>query len=122
MLIFLEVYMKRLKTIVKYFSIGEILLWGFSVILITISFCLFDKSNYLTLVASLIGVTSLIFNAKGNPIGQILMIIFSLVHRYISFIFKYYGEMLTYVCMTMPMAVFALVSWLTPLLKEIKLK
>lgn len=88
MLIFLEVYMKRLKTIVKYFSIGEILLWGFSVILITISFCLFDKSNYLTLVASLIGVTSLIFNAKGKPIGQILMIIFSLVHGYISFIFK----------------------------------
>lgn len=114
--------MKILKAIVKYFSIGEILLWGFSVILITISFCLFDKSNYLTLVASLIGVTSLIFNAKGNPIGQILMIIFSLVYGYISFIFKYYGEMLTYVCMTMPMAVFALVSWLTPLLKEIKLK
>ena len=122
MLIFLEDYMKILKAIVKYFSIGEILLWGFSVILITISFCLFDKSNYLTLVASLIGVTSLIFNAKGNPIGQILMIIFSLVYGYISFIFKYYGEMLTYVCMTMPMAVFALVSWLTPLLKEIKLK
>ena len=122
MLIFLEDYMKILKAIVKYFSIGEILLWGISVILITISFCLFDKSNYLTLVASLIGVTSLIFNAKGNPIGQILLIIFSLVYGYISFIFKYYGEMLTYVCMTMPMAVFALVSWLTPLLKEIKLK
>lgn len=61
--------MKILKAIVKYFSIGEILLWGFSTILIIISFCLFDKSNYLTLVASLIGVTSLIFNAKGNPIG-----------------------------------------------------
>lgn len=75
--------MKILKAIVKYFSIGEILLWGFSVILITISFCLFDKSNYLTLVASLIGVTSLIFNAKGNPIGQVLMIIFSLVYGYI---------------------------------------
>ena len=106
--------MKILKAIVKYFSIGEILLWGFSTILIIASFCLFDKSNYLTLVASLTGVTSLIFNAKGNPIGQVLMIIFSLVHGYISFIFKYYGEMLTYVCMTMPMAVFALVSWLTP--------
>lgn len=104
--------MKRLKAIIKYFSLGEILLWGFSVILIIISFCIFDRTNYLTLVASLIGVTSLIFNAKGNPIGQILMIIFSLVYGYISFAFKYYGEMLTYVCMTMPMAVFALISWL----------
>lgn len=104
--------MKKLKSIVKYFSAGEILLWSFSVILIVVSFCIFDRTNYLTLAASLIGVTSLIFNAKGNPIGQFLTIVFSLIYGYISFSFKYYGEMLTYVCMTMPMAIFALVSWL----------
>ena len=104
--------MKTLKSIVKYFSIGEMLLWLFSVVLIVASFCVFDRENYLTLAASLIGVTALIFNAKGNPIGQVLMIVFSLVYGYISFMFTYYGEMLTYVCMSMPMAVFALVSWL----------
>ena len=69
--------MKSLKSIVKYFSAGEILLWSLSVILIISSFCIFDRTNYLTLAASLIGVTSLIFNAKGNPTGQILMIVFS---------------------------------------------
>lgn len=111
-LIFFGGYMKSLKSIAKYFSVGEILLWSCSVILIVVSFCIFDKENYLTLAASLIGVTSLIFNAKGNPIGQVLMIIFSLIYGYISFAFKYYGEMLTYVCMTMPMAIFALISWL----------
>ena len=111
-LIFLEIYMKSLKSIVKYFSVGEILLWSFSIILIVTSFCIFDRVNYPTLAASLIGVTSLIFNAKGNPIGQVLMIAFSLLYGYISFVFTYYGEMLTYVCMTMPMAVFALISWL----------
>lgn len=104
--------MKKFKSIVKYFSAGEILLWSLSVILIVVSFCIFDRTNYLTLAASLIGVTSLIFNAKGNPIGQFLTIVFSLIYGYISFSFKYYGEMLTYVCMTMPMAIFALVSWL----------
>ena len=108
----MEVYIKKLKAITKYFSIGEVLLWSLSVILIVSSFCIFDKENYLTLAASLIGVTSLIFNAKGNPFGQVLMIIFSLLYGYISFVFTYYGEMLTYVCMTMPMAVFALISWL----------
>lgn len=108
----MEVYIKKLKAIAKYFSIGEVLLWSLSVILIVSSFCIFDKENYLTLAASLIGVTSLIFNAKGNPFGQVLMIIFSLLYGYISFVFTYYGEMLTYVCMTMPMAVFALISWL----------
>ena len=66
----------------------------------------------MTLCASLIGVTSLIFNAKGNPFGQVLMIIFSILYGIISYSFAYYGEMITYICMTGPMAVFALISWL----------
>lgn len=60
----------------------------------------------------MIGVTSLIFNAKGNPIGQGLMIVFSLLYGVISFTFAYYGEMITYLGMTMPMAFFALIAWL----------
>lgn len=66
----------------------------------------------MTLAASLIGITSLIINAKGNPIGQVLMVVFSLLYGIISFIFHYYGEMVTYLGMTMPMAVVALVAWL----------
>lgn len=95
-----------------YFSKIEIALWLSSVALIVISFCLFDKTNYMTLWASLIGVTSLIFCAKGNPFGQVLMIIFSLFYGIISYNFRYYGEMITYLGMTMPMAIFALISWL----------
>lgn len=66
----------------------------------------------MTLAASLIGVVSLIFSAKGNPIGQLLMVVFSLLYGIISFTFAYYGEMITYLGMTMPMAIFALISWL----------
>ena len=79
---------------------------------ITASFFLSKSSGYLTLAASLIGATSLIFCAKGNPFGQVLMIIFGLIYGFISFGFAYYGEMMTYVGMTVPMAVVALVSWL----------
>lgn len=96
----------------NYFSKAEIILWSCSVMIILISFCLFDRSNYMTLCASFIGVTSLIFNAKGNPFGQFLMIVFSLLYGIISYTFSYYGEMITYLGMTMPMAVFALISWL----------
>lgn len=102
--------MKAIKSVANYFSKAEIILWSGSVSLIIISFCIFDKESFLTLTASLIGVTSLIFNAKGNPIGQFLMVIFSLLYGIISFTFAYYGEMLTYLGMTMPMAVFALIS------------
>ena len=104
--------MYLLKKMLDYFTKSEIALWSSSVALIVISFCLFDKSSYLTLCASLIGVTSLIFNAKGNPIGQVLMVIFSLLYGIISLSFSYYGEMITYLGMTLPMAVFALISWL----------
>ena len=57
----------------NYFSKTEILLWCSSVALIVISFLVFDRENYQTLLASLIGVTSLIFCAKGNPFGQYLV-------------------------------------------------
>jgi nicotinamide mononucleotide transporter PnuC len=101
-----------MHTIKTYFSKNDIILWSTSVILIITSFCLFDKENYLALCASLIGVTSLIFNAKGNPFGQLLMVVFSLLYGIISYTISYYGEMITYLGMTMPMAIFALVSWL----------
>ena len=96
----------------NYFSKLEITLWFSSVSLIIISFCIFDKSNFLTLLASLVGVTSLIFCAKGNPFGQLLMVLFSILYGIISYSFSYYGEMITYLGMSMPMAIIALISWL----------
>lgn len=100
------------KSVLNYFSRGEKALWCVSVGAIIISFAIFDRSEYLTLAASLVGVTSLIFNAKGNPFGQFLMIVFSVLYGIISYSFAYYGEMLTYLGMTAPMALFALISWL----------
>lgn len=101
-----------MKRITGYFSMGDIILWCSSVLLILISFLIFDGKGFLTLSASLIGVTSLIFCAKGNPIGQLLMVAFSIIYGIISYSFAYYGEMITYLGMTMPMAVFSLISWL----------
>lgn len=101
-----------IKRISEYFSRGEKMLWSLSVILILVSFLIFDRENIMTLAASLIGVTSLIFNAKGNPFGQFLMIVFSMLYGMISYTFAYYGEMITYLGMTAPMALFALISWL----------
>lgn len=103
--------MVKIKSAINYFSKGELLLWSLSVLFILVSFFAFDRENYLTLSASIIGATSLIFNAKGNPLGQILIVVFSILYGIISFTFAYYGEMITYLGMTAPMAVFAFVSW-----------
>ncbi len=101
-----------MNKLIPYFSKGELALWGSSAGLILISFFLFDRVNFLTLAASLIGITSLIFSAKGNPVGPALMILFSLLYGVISYTFSYFGEMITYLGMTGPMALFALISWL----------
>lgn len=101
-----------MKKVINYFSIHELIIWLSSILLIVFSFVLFDKENYLMLIGSILGVTSLIFNAKGNPIGQILMVIFSIFYGIISYSFAYYGEMISYLLMTLPMSIIALISWL----------
>ena len=101
-----------LRRIYNYFTPQERLLWGISAGAILLSLFLLDGRQYLTLAASLIGVTSIIVNAKGNPLGQLLMVIFSLFYGYISYACAYYGEMVTYLGMTGPMAALALIRWL----------
>ena len=96
----------------NYFTRTEKMLWTTSVLCIVISFLYFDRANYMTLAASLVGATSLIYCAKGNPFGQVLMIAFSALYGIISWQFAYYGEMITYVGMTGPMALFSLVTWM----------
>ena len=99
-------------SLTNYFTKAELTLWGSSTGVILASFLIFDRGNYMTLAASLIGAASLIFNAKGNPLGQALMILFSLLYGIISYTFSYFGEMITYLGMTAPMALVALISWL----------
>lgn len=102
----------QMKKLLQYFSKFEKWLWIYSITTILLVFVIFDRRNFVILSASIIGVTSLVFSAKGNPIGQLLMIVFSLLYGIISYTFAYYGEMITYLGMTLPMAIFSLAAWL----------
>ena len=101
----------NLWTHVRKLNRFELLLWLSSLLVITISFLL-SGSNLLILTASLIGVTALIFLAKGLPIGQVLTILFSILYGIVSYQFRYYGEMITYLGITLPSAFYTLVIWL----------
>lgn len=87
-------------------------LWLISLSLIFMSFLLTPDKDFLSLTASIIGATALIFLAKGYVIGQVLTVVFSVFYGIISFYFRYYGEMITYLCMTAPIAAFSVISWL----------
>ena len=104
--------MDRLKRAAKYFTPFELLLWAGSVTVIAVFYGVFDGEHPMNLAASLIGATSLIFAAKGNPFAQLLLIVFSVLYGIISWTYAYYGEMITYLGMSAPIAVLALISWL----------
>lgn len=101
----------KLENPFKRLSKFEWILWLTSVT-VTIASYLVNGDGALNLIASLIGATALIFVAKGLVIGQALCIIFATLYGYISFECRYFGEMITYVFMSGPMALFSLITWL----------
>ncbi len=86
-------------------------LWLLSLAVMTAGFII-AKQGVIHYIASLIGVTALIFNAKGHVLGPILCVVFSALYGIVSIQNKYYGEMLTYLGMSAPMAIFSIISWL----------
>lgn len=102
--------MKQLLSF-KQLTALERILWLGSVTVVSLAFLAMPTKDYLSLTASLIGVTALIFVAKGMVIGQVLTVVFAVFYGIISFYFRYYGEMLTYLCMTSPIAVLAALEW-----------
>lgn len=101
-----------MKSFLKGITITEWLIWSISVVSIIFCFFYFKNTQYLYLVGSLIGTTALILVSKGNPIGQFLTIVFSVFYGIISYSFSYYGEMITYLGMSAPIALWALIAWL----------
>ena len=87
-------------------------LWLSSVIVVAGTYIGFQAGDAMSLIASLIGVTALIFVAKGHVLGQVLTIVFAVFYGVISLGFRYYGEMITYLGMTAPMALLTLITWL----------
>ncbi len=104
--------MKFLKSTFGQLNKFELTLWAVSLFVVMFSYIFSGTRDILSLLASAIGVTSLIFLARGFCIGQVLIIIFSVLYGIISIKNQYYGEMITYMCITTPIAIVALVQWL----------
>jgi len=97
---------------VKNLTGTEKFLWITSLFSVFLSSVLFPDPDWLSVVTSLVGATALIFVAKGDPMGQLITLIFAVFYGAVSFCFRYYGEMITYLGMTAPSALWALVTWL----------
>lgn len=102
----------NIRKSLKHLSKGEWMLWLGSAAAVTASFLLAGNYEWLTITASLIGVTALIFVAKGDVLGQVLTILFACFYAAVSYYLHYYGEMITYLGMTAPIALVSVVTWL----------
>ena len=97
---------------VKNLNKFERCLWMGSILAIIASY-IFSPDNYwLTILASLVGVTALIFVAKGDAMGQLLTVVFSILYSLVSLKFRYFGEIFTYLGMTAPIAVVSMITWI----------
>lgn len=101
-----------MKNPIKNLTGRERLLWLGSLAVVLLSNLSASRVDLLTLAAAMVGVTSLILAAKGDVWAQVLMIVFSVLYGAISYRFRYWGEMMTYLGMTLPMAVWSTVTWL----------
>lgn len=90
----------------------EWILWICSMAVIAVSSIASGNEGLFNTIASLIGVTALIFVSKGDAFGQVLTILFSVFYGIVSLKFRYYGEMITYLCMSAPAAFVTLITWL----------
>lgn len=104
----MKYYQNPFSTLTK----REWCIWIVSLIMVTVSFFLGADRDILTLIASLIGVTALIFVAKGDVLGQALTVVFAIFYSIISMRLQYYGEMITYLFMSAPIALLSTISWL----------
>ncbi len=87
-------------------------LWISSVCVTVISYLFSGNGGLFEMFSTLVGVTALIFVAKGYVIGQALTVVFGLMYAYTSFQCKYYGEMITYLFMAAPIALMATIEWI----------
>lgn len=104
--------MKSLVSFLKSFTVFEAALWICSVAAILLSFFLCGNTDYVNLTTSLIGACSLILISKGKVAGQFLVVVFSVFYGTVSFFTRYYGEMITYLGMTAPVAIASVITWL----------
>ncbi len=103
--------MQKIRNPFKQLNRFEWTLWAVSAIMVIAAFLIPEKKDIPSLIASLIGVTALIFVAKGMVLGQALTVAFAVGYGIVSWSQRYYGEMITYLCMSAPMAISAIVSW-----------
>lgn len=87
-------------------------LWIISLTVVAVTSLMAPDVHPVTFAGTLVGVTALIFMARGDVWGQILSAAFGVLYAIASWELRYWSEVITYLGMSLPMSLMAIVSWL----------
>ncbi len=106
--------MKKLNFTNPFKSLRAIdyIIWLTSLAVNIAAFAITRWTDPLTFVSAVVGVTALIFCAKGHVLGQIISVIFAIFYSIVAYFFRYYSELITYAFMSAPIAILSIISWL----------
>ena len=76
------------------------------------------KAEILTTICSIVGIITALLLAKGKNQGQIFGLLIVALYSVVSFKNKYYGEVIIYLCIMLPMYIIGIISWLKHQNKE----
>ena len=102
----------KLKNPFEGMKVIEYIFWIVPIIAIVVAFVLTKQKDYLSLATSILGITSVIFVAKGHNFGQIIALAYAITYGILAYITHYYGELIISALLYMPVAVFAIISWI----------
>ena len=88
----------------------KVLLFG-SILIVGITGIVF-KSDLLTVSCSLVGIVTALLLAKGKNLGQVFGLLITILYSIVSFKNKYYGEVLIYALLMLPMYIIGIITWI----------
>lgn len=106
-----------MKKIFKDWTKFEIILLCGSIISVVITGVLCD-SALLTIICSITGILCALTQAKGKIISQFIGLALVVLYSILSFQNKFYGEVLIYIFIMLPLFISGIISWIKNLNKE----
>ena len=88
----------------------KVLLFGSIIIVSLVG--IFFKSDLLTTSCSIVGIITALLLAKGKNLGQVFGLLITILYSIVSFKNKYYGEVLIYTLLMLPMYVIGIITWI----------
>ncbi len=101
-----------MKNPFKGFTIQEWIIYLSSLIIVLVSNFIGGQVDLINLLCTVMGVTALIFIAKGNVIGQMISVVFGVLYSITAIKYRYYSEIITYLGMTAPLALISIFTWI----------